>query len=216
LTIEKRRPIKSRDHSLAKSTARFLANAGISPNMVSVLSSIFSIFGFICFYQAWQRQAPLYLLFAALFVQLRLLCNLFDGMIAVEYNKASPTGEIYNDLPDRISDAFFIIGAGYFCQDQYLAIHIAWLTTVFAILTAYIRVLGLSMGAPVFFSGPMAKPHRMFLLTIAAVIQAFLIWGGKDIAILYYALIVMMLGSFLTCVRRLGKISKFLNGEKNG
>ena len=41
------------------------------------------------------------LLLAAAGIQLRLLCNLLDGMLAVEEGFKSKTGDIYNDLPDR-------------------------------------------------------------------------------------------------------------------
>ena len=35
-------------------------------------------------------------------------------------------------------------------------------------MTAYVRVLAASIGAPVNFCGPMAKQHRMAALTLAA------------------------------------------------
>jgi hypothetical protein len=34
-------------------------------------------------------------------------------------------------------------------------------------MTAYVRTLGAAIGAPVNFCGPMAKQHRMALMTIA-------------------------------------------------
>eukprot|EP00658_Telonema_sp_P-2_P038702 TRINITY_DN27712_c0_g1_i3.p2 TRINITY_DN27712_c0_g1~~TRINITY_DN27712_c0_g1_i3.p2 ORF type:complete len:108 (+),score=18.36 TRINITY_DN27712_c0_g1_i3:177-500(+) len=48
--------------------------------------------------------------------QSRLLCNLLDGMVAGElrgkgeyHNKM---GHVYNELPDRVSDAAMLIGLG--------------------------------------------------------------------------------------------------------
>lgn len=41
---------------------------------------------------------------AAVFIQCRLLCNLFDGMVAVEGGKSTPSGELFNDIPDRVAD----------------------------------------------------------------------------------------------------------------
>ena len=46
-------------------------------------------------------------------MQLRLLCNLFDGMVAIEGGFKTKAGEIFNELPDRFSDAFIFIGAAY-------------------------------------------------------------------------------------------------------
>ena len=47
------------------------------------------------------------LLLAALCIQLRLVCNLLDGMVAVEHGKGSPSGPIWNELPDRFADVLF-------------------------------------------------------------------------------------------------------------
>jgi phosphatidylglycerophosphate synthase len=32
-------------------------------------------------------------------IQLRLLCNMLDGMVAVEHKMHSKTGELYNEVP---------------------------------------------------------------------------------------------------------------------
>src|SRR5438105_2817615 len=37
-------------------------------------------------------------------IQLRLLCNLLDGMVAIEGGFRSRSGEVFNELPDRVSD----------------------------------------------------------------------------------------------------------------
>ena len=51
-----------------------------------------------------------YILFAGC-VQCRLLCNLFDGMVAVEGGKRSPNGDLYNDMPDRFDED--TVGTGF-------------------------------------------------------------------------------------------------------
>jgi hypothetical protein len=53
-----------------------------------------------------------------------------------------------------------------------------------------------------YFLGPMAKPHRMALLTGACLVSTFegyIGLRGKTIAL---ALIVMILGMIVTCARR--------------
>ena len=54
--------------------------------------------------------AGLLLIAAAGFIQLRRLCNLFDGMVAVEGGFKTKSGELYNDLPDRFSGALILAG----------------------------------------------------------------------------------------------------------
>jgi len=45
--------------------------------------------------------------------QLRLTGNMLDGMVALASGRASKVGELYNEIPDRVSDAAVFIGAGF-------------------------------------------------------------------------------------------------------
>jgi phosphatidylglycerophosphate synthase len=40
-------------------------------------------------------------------IQLRLLCNLLDCMVAIEGGKSAPTGALFNEMPDRFADPLF-------------------------------------------------------------------------------------------------------------
>ena len=53
-----------------------------------------------------------------------------------------------------------------------MASTLGWCAAVLAVLTAYVRVLGGSLGVTQHFIGPMAKQHRMFTLTIATLLSA--------------------------------------------
>lgn len=207
-----RRPISSRETSWAIVLAKKIAGLGISPNMISVLSIFFSLISFYFFYQAIDNHFG-YLLLAALFIQLRLLCNLFDGMVAVEYNQVTPMGEVYNDLPDRFSDLFIILGVGYFCRFEPWALELSYITIIISFFTAYIRILGTSMGVPELFIGPMAKQHRMFLLTLCCIIQFCLTYIWVEITVLYYSLFLISFGGILTCLARLRVIKRFKEKE---
>jgi phosphatidylglycerophosphate synthase len=127
---------------------------------------------------------------------------MLDGMVAVEGGKRTVYGEIFNDMPDRFADVAILVGAGYSIAGYSWGHELGWLAATLAVITAYIRLLGGSMGVPQYFLGPMAKPHRMALLTGACVVSMFetyLGFGGKTIA---FALIVMVMGMIVTCVRR--------------
>jgi phosphatidylglycerophosphate synthase len=145
---------------------------------------------------------------AAACVQLRLLCNLLDGMVAVEHGLGGPFGPIWNELPDRIADALFLVGAGYASGYAWLG----WLCAVLAVLTAYVRELGRGLDQPADFSGPMAKPHRMAALTLTCLIAAAEpLWGwrGESLAI---GLAVIALGTALTVARRTVRLGRALKG----
>ena len=38
---------------------------------------------------------------------------MLDGMVAIEGGRQTKSGEIFNDLPDRIADALIFVCAGY-------------------------------------------------------------------------------------------------------
>src|SRR5690606_200735 len=87
----------------------------------------------------WQA---MFLILAALSVQMRLLCNLIDGMVAVEGGKRSASGAFWNEVPDRVADLLFFWGAGVFAGQAPLGLACGAL----AIATAYLRELGRAEG----------------------------------------------------------------------
>lgn len=204
-----RRPIATRDKEFSKRLAAMLASAGVSPNAISTGGMIAGLAGGVVFAFTPQWPLPCFLASAA-FVQLRLLANMLDGMVAVSTGKASPVGELFNEVPDRISDSAFLIGAGYALGGSPLA---GYLATIAALLTAYIRAEGKVAGAPQDFSGPMAKPQRMFTLTMAGLFSALAPaswqapWLGGTMAC---ALWLIAVGAFLTFLRRLVRIAGHL------
>ena len=198
-----RRPLKVRDTALAQGIARALSRTPLTPNQISLLSMLFALCAALCFWQVHARPAStVWLLPAALFIQLRLLCNLFDGMVAVEGGKHTPAGELYNDMPDRVADVLILVAAGYACPLPW-GVELGWSAALLAVMTAYVRTLSASIGAPVDFSGPMAKQQRMALLTTACLGGMF--EGGLSGSPLYsltLALAIIILGTLLTLVRR--------------
>lgn len=206
-----RRPIASRNATWAKSTARLLAQRGVSPNAVSAASVFCALFAALCLVATTRATSTgdraMLFLGAALFIQARLLCNLFDGMVAVEFGKASALGPIYNDLPDRPADVLILAGAGYSLSIFAWSPLAGWIAAILALLTAYVRVQGVAVGAGEYFTGPMAKPHRMATLTIACVLsiaETVLAWPHRAISI---ALALVALGCVVTIARRLRLIA---------
>ena len=197
-----RRPLASRDTAWARRIASALARSSVTPNQISTLSIAFAALG------AWALvdARPLALIGAAACVQLRLLCNLIDGMVAIEGGKQSPTGALYNEFPDRIADSLFLVALGYACGVPWLG----WLAALLAALTAYVRATGGALGLRQDFRGPMAKPHRMAVLTVACLAGAAeMQWNGTRWALLAAAVVISG-GAALTCVTRTLAIARAL------
>ncbi len=207
--MNNRRDLKSRQTSWAVSITQAIAKTRITPNQISMMSLVMSIISMYAF--LFSDKHKYLLLIAALFIQMRLLCNLFDGMIAIEYKKKSTLGGIYNDLPDRFADALIILGLSFTTQQMPYAIYIGWIGVFFSTMTAYIRVLGLSLGTKAYFNGPMAKQQRMFFCTVSAILEYVFFLANINIPLMYYALCLISIGAVVTCFNRLYKISSELN-----
>ncbi len=205
-----RRPLSSRGWKISERVANFLAKAGATPNAISV-AGMFCGIGAGLFFAETARSAHAWIfwLAGALFVQLRLLANLYDGMVAVARGVASPVGELFNEVPDRFSDAATLIGFGYAAGSN---ARLGFVATIFAIFLAYLRAQGKVAGAHQEFCGPMAKQQRMATVTICAVLCAIF-----PAAIRYHfpavALWIIIAGAIITIIRRLQKISAALRAR---
>jgi len=211
--MDSRREVKSRNNSVFHKLSRCLIKIGLMPNHISIASVLFGGLGFYGFYLMAKEQIGLGVLLALFGIQLRLICNLIDGLMAVEGKLSSPQGELYNDVPDRFSDWLLILGAGLVLKVFPYGWELAWTAAIFAILTAYIRVLGASQGVGSDFGGPMAKQHRMAILNLAllgSLIEHYAFNHFTGIS-LYVSILVILIGSILTCALRLGRIAKKLN-----
>lgn len=196
-----RRPLASRDTRWATTIAANMVSLSITPNRISQASMAAAAAAGGAFVLAGYGSGSargVMLVLAALFCQLRLLCNLFDGMVAVEGGKGEADGPFWNEFPDRVADLLILVGAGI-CIG---APGLGWAAAAFAILTAYVRELGRANDLPSDFSGPMAKQHRMAVITLAAVLSVLEpLWNGRD-EVLTIGLWIVVLGAGLTALRR--------------
>lgn len=209
--VTERRPMKPREWRVMTGAAGALDRLGVTANSISVFSIVACVIAGGAFAMTAQAEGIAYRLFwlaGAVFVQVRAICNLLDGIVAVESGKASPVGELFNEVPDRISDAAMLVGLGYAAGSSPILGYAAALVAVFV---AYVRAQGRVAGAPQDYRGPMGKPHRMFLVTGMAVFLAVSPmswhgpwWGpGASWGIVQATLWIIIVGGLLTSVRRL-------------
>lgn len=211
--MNNRRQLKLRHSSWAQALTRLLVRTQITPNQISLLSIVFGVFSGLAFYIFSLHESAWLLLTAAAFVQLRLLCNLMDGLVAVEGGKHTKSGELYNDIPDRFSDWFSLLGAGYAISVVSWGLSLGWTAAILAILCAYVRFLGTTLGAPMSFRGPMAKQHRMATLTLCSILAAIEMWIFDSHWLLWLGLVVIVLGTALTIYLRTRDIHRYLESK---
>jgi phosphatidylglycerophosphate synthase len=217
---EARRPLASRSTRWAAVLTSGAVRAGLTADGISLLSLVFATAGAAAL--LW-LPAPWNLAACAVGVQLRLLCNLLDGMVAVEGGRKSKVGVLYNEVPDRIADSLFIVALGYAIATPWLG----WFGALAAAVTAYIRVLGGTFGLAQDFRGPMAKQHRMAVLTLGCLLGigefyffdglfdagGFDSQGTAELRVLHLAAWLIAIGATVTCGTRVLAISRQLKAR---
>jgi phosphatidylglycerophosphate synthase len=209
-----RRPIATRNRKWAQTSTAWLASRNVSPNAISIAGMCACIVAGIALGVTSIADYRILWLIAALGAQLRLTANMLDGMVAIASNRTSKTGELYNEVPDRISDAAVFIGSGFAWGGN---VTLGYIATILAIFTAYVRAAGKIAGAPNEFCGPMAKQHRMLVITLVCIYAAMtprswqiITFNNSQIGTMTVALAVIVLGCVITIVRRLSRIAQEL------
>jgi phosphatidylglycerophosphate synthase len=210
-----RRPIAARQWRSTQAAARWLARQGIGANAISIAGMVCGIAAglLLAATAAPSRHAWLLWLLAAALVQARLLANMLDGMVAIETGTASRLGEIYNEVPDRVSDSAILIGLGYAAGGDAV---LGYAAALVAALTAYIRCVGRGAGARQEFCGPMAKQQRMALVTLVALYGALVdptqgpFTARPPLGPVTAAAWIIIVGGLATALRRLRRIAASL------
>lgn len=211
-TQTSRRPIKQRNSAWAKAIAAGLDRVGITPNQVSIASMVFGALAGALFFVSADLEPILRaaaLLGGVLACQARLLCNLFDGMIAVEGGKSTKDGAFWNEFPDRVSDILIFAGAGYGAGVP----EIGWAAAALAVCTAYVRELGRANGLAPDFSGPLAKQGRIHLISLGAAAAVFDPLWTNQYGALAIAVVAIAVGTGLTILNRSRRLIRNLRAR---
>src|SRR5213596_2920166 len=209
-----RRPIATRNRKWAQAATAWLAARNVSPNAISIAGMSACIVGGIALGLTSISDYRVLWLVAALGAQLRLTANMLDGMVALGSHRASKVGELYNEIPDRVSDAAVFIGAGFAWGGN---VTLGYVATILAIFTAYVRAAGKIAGSPNEFCGPMAKQHRMLVVTLICVYAAItprswqmIAFNDLQIGLTTLGLAAIVVGCVITVIRRLARITHAL------
>ncbi|HEY1052107.1 MAG TPA: CDP-alcohol phosphatidyltransferase family protein [Prosthecobacter sp.] len=209
-----RRPLKSRTTAWAGFFSRGMLRMGLTPNTVSLLGiGCAAAGGGAALMAPHSGHAWAWWLLAATGIQLRLFCNMMDGLLAVEGGLKSATGDLFNEIPDRIDDAFILVPLGYAVGTEW-GIALGWAAMGGAVLTAYIRALGASLTGRHDFCGPMAKPHRMFAVTVGCLGMMALDLLQSTWPLMLWCLAIVNAGIVITCWRRTAHLVKALKELK--
>ena len=209
-----RRPIATRNRKWAQEATAWLASRNVSPNVISIVGMFACIVAGIALGMTSISENRVLWLIAAVGAQMRLTANMLDGMVALASGRASKVGELYNEIPDRVSDAAVFIGAGFAWGGN---VTLGYIATILAFFTAYVRAAGKIAGAPNEFCGPMAKQHRMLVITLVCIYAAItprswqiMTFNDWQIGLMTLGLAVIVVGCVITVIRRLDRIAHAL------
>jgi phosphatidylglycerophosphate synthase len=199
-----RRPIFARDWRVSHALAGWLARRGVTANAVSLAGMVSGVLAGACLAATSKLDGAAQTaawLAGAVLIQLRLLANMLDGMVAVATGTASPVGELYNEVPDRVSDAATLAGLGYAAGGQP---ELGLAAALVAVFVAYARAVGKAAGGGQQWVGPMAKQQRMFLATACALYCGFAPAEWQPaVGLPAVVLAVIVAGGVVTAARRL-------------
>lgn len=186
--------LKPKFQQLLSGVVATLAKTGVTANQVTVAAAVFSVM-----YGALLLMAPNSLglwLGLPVFLFVRMALNAIDGMLARQFNQKSAMGGLLNEVGDVVSDA-----ALYLPFALLVSVHagLVVLVVMLALLTEYIGVTAVMVGASRRYDGPMGKSDRAFVFGAMALAIGL---GYQSGFWLNLVLLVVALLSVITVVNR--------------
>ena len=144
--------------------ARVLSALRITPNVVTTIGLLASI----GIYFTWYTSQLIAL------VLFSLICDGVDGSLAIYRGRVSKFGELYDSVADRISEAFWLLGASF------VGVPVRWAIAIWVLgaTQEYARARLASLGySEIGVVTPAERPVRaIFVITVT-----FLYWFGYDL-----------------------------------
>jgi archaetidylinositol phosphate synthase len=160
--------LKEKVQQILLSEAKAAHRVGLTPNSISVLGFVLSIFSAVIYGIGSGQPSMLFLAFILLLAS--GFCDTLDGALARNYQQATPFGGFLDSLLDRYSDAIVIAGViiGGFCDPfSGLAVLIG------SLLVSYSRARAEAAGIRMESIGIAERPERVLILAAATLIGIF-------------------------------------------
>lgn len=202
MTFNALRPIASK---IFEPMARTMADAGISPNAISMLSLLFAAFaGFLYYYSEFDN---FLVLMAGLLVALNSFFDAMDGLMARYLKIASAKGDFLDHVIDRYSDVFIICGIFF---GGYVNWQIGVITIVGVLLTSYLGTQAQALQLGRYYGGIIGRADRLVLIMLSSVIYYFYQGEVLGFSSLGWMILIIGVGSHITAFQRIAHIWKQL------
>ena len=148
-----------------------LANCSVTPNQVTITACALSLLGGGLLW--FSQSQPVFLLAMPALLLVRMGLNALDGMLAREFNQASPLGEILNEVSDVVSDTALYLPLIVLFAANPPVIPLIALFAVLSCLTEFCGVLARARIGQRRYDGPMGKSDRAFFISLLALALYF-------------------------------------------
>jgi archaetidylinositol phosphate synthase len=183
--------LKKRFEGVVLAGVKPFADAGVTPNTVTIMGLIVSLASAWCFY-SW-TSSPLLLPAAALLILLSGLFDAVDGIIARTKGKVTAFGGFLDSVSDRYADAMVLAGItlGGLCNPV-----AGFAALIGSLMVSYTRSRAEAAGVSMAGVGLAERAERMLILAAVTFIAVF--W----IDALNYGVILLAVLSHVTVIQR--------------
>jgi CDP-diacylglycerol--glycerol-3-phosphate 3-phosphatidyltransferase/archaetidylinositol phosphate synthase len=203
MTFNALRPLVS---GILEPIAKVMANSGVSPNAVSMLSLIFAALSGLLYY--YSTNSPALVLAAGLLVVLNSFFDAMDGPMARYLNIASAKGDFLDHVIDRYSDTFIICGI-------FFGGHVHWqigaVAIVGVLLTSYLGTQAQALNLGRYYGGIIGRADRLVLIMLTSLAYYFYPFEVYGFSLLGWMILIIAIGSHITAFQRIAHIWKELS-----
>ena len=160
--------LKKKVQQMLASEAKAAHRLGLTPNTLSALGLVLSLFSAAAYAVALNQ--PLWLLLATILLLASGFCDTIDGVLARNYKQATPFGGFLDSLLDRYADAAVYAGViiGGLCNPIW-----GLAALVGSLLVSYSRARAEAAGVKMESVGFAERAERMLILAVASAVAIF-------------------------------------------
>ena len=184
--------LKKRFEGIVAVGVKPFADAGVTPNMVTVFGLLASLASAWAYY-SW-ASSPILLPAAGALILLSGLFDAVDGVIARTAGKVTSFGGFFDSVSDRYADAFVLAGVtlGGLCNPI-----AGFAALIGSLMVSYTRSRAEAAGVPMAGVGLAERAERMLIL---AAVTFMAVWWLDAIN---YGVILLAILSHLTVIQRM-------------
>lgn len=184
--------LKKRFEGIVAVGVKPFADAGVTPNMVTVLGLLASLASAWAYYS--RASSPILLPAAGALILLSGLFDAVDGVIARTAGKVTSFGGFFDSVSDRYADAFVLAGVtlGGLCNPI-----AGFAALIGSLMVSYTRSRAEAAGVPMAGVGLAERAERMLIL---AAVTFMAVWWLDAIN---YGVILLAILSHLTVIQRM-------------